>query len=428
MSVPFERFPMRIRRLIAFVVPLCTVLVSNPALARFSQQGPKLVGTGAMGNALQGRSVSISADGNTAIVGGILDNGGAGAVWVWTRNGDVWTQQSTKLVGSGAVGNANQGTSVSLSADGNTAIIGGSFDNNQAGAVWVWTRVGDVWTQSPKLVGAGAVGNANQGASVSLSADGNTAIVGGPFDNSQAGAAWIWTRSGGVWTQQGNKLFGSGAMGFGARQGCSVSLSADGTTAIVGGYTDNSANGAAWVWTRSGGVWTQQGNKLVGSGAVSGVGNAWQGWSVSLSADGNTAIIGAVADNNNTGAVWIWTRNGGIWSQQSAKLTGSGNVGAALLGTSVSLSGDGDTALVGGNGGAGATWIWKRSGGTWTQQFTTLVGSGAVGDAQQGTSVSLSADGNTAIIGGQLDKGFAGAAWVFIRTADLPPRRRVVTH
>jgi hypothetical protein len=112
---------------------VAALLSSHPALGQFAQQGPKLVGTGAVGNAMQGRSVSLSsADGNTAIVGGILDNGGAGAAWVWTRFGEIWTQQSAKLVGSGAVGNANQGNSVSISADGNTAIVGGPFDNSNA--------------------------------------------------------------------------------------------------------------------------------------------------------------------------------------------------------------------------------------------------------------------------------------------------------
>ena len=213
-------------------------------------------------------SVSLSADGNTAIVGGYTDNSSAGAAWVFTRSGGVWTQQGTKLVGTGAVGAAFQGYSVSLASDGNTAIVGGNTDNSSVGAAWVFTRSGGVWTQQgAKLVGTGAVGAARQGFSVSLSADGNTAIVGGCTDNSSAGAAWVFTRSGGVWAQQGTKLVGTGAVGV-AEQGFSVSLSADGNTAIVGGYTDNGGAGAAWVFTRSGGVWTQQGTKLVGTGAV----------------------------------------------------------------------------------------------------------------------------------------------------------------
>jgi len=200
-----------------------------------SQQGGKLVGTGGVGRAAQGTSVTLSADGNTAIVGGRYDNSGVGAAWVYTRSGGVWSQQGQKLVGAGASGASWQGSSVSLSADGNTAIVGGFLDNSSVGAAWVYTRSGGVWSQQgQKLVGAGASGESWQGSSVALSADGNTAVVGGTQDNSGAGAAWVYTRNGGVWTQQGSKLVGAGAIG-GSGQGQSVSLSADGNTAIVGG-------------------------------------------------------------------------------------------------------------------------------------------------------------------------------------------------
>jgi len=145
---------------------------SQLALAQFSQQGPKLVGTGAVGSANQGWSVGVSADGNTAIVGGPWDNvnGGAGAAWVFTRSGGVWTQQGSKLVGTDGIG-ALQGYSVALSGDGNTAIVGGPWDNDTAGAAWVFTRSNGVWTQpGSKLVGNDAVGGfVNQGRSVALS-------------------------------------------------------------------------------------------------------------------------------------------------------------------------------------------------------------------------------------------------------------------
>ncbi|MGA3341773.1 MAG: hypothetical protein ABSD11_14355 [Methylocella sp.] len=181
----------------------------QPALAQFSQEGSKLVGTFAVGLGEQGWSVALSADGNTAIVGGLADNKITGAAWVYTRSNDVWTQQSSKLVGTGAVGSAAQGFSVALSDDGNTAIVGGPFDNLNTGAAWVYTRRGDVWTQQgKKLVGSGAAGKARQGVSVALSADGNTAIVGGSADNADSGAAWVFTRSNGVWTQQRSKVSG----------------------------------------------------------------------------------------------------------------------------------------------------------------------------------------------------------------------------
>ena len=89
-----------------------------------------MVGTGAATKAGQGSSVALSADGNTAIGGG---PGEGGAVWIYTRNGGAWSQQGSKLVGSGAVGPAAQGISVALSADGNTAIVGGPQDASYIG-------------------------------------------------------------------------------------------------------------------------------------------------------------------------------------------------------------------------------------------------------------------------------------------------------
>jgi len=346
-----------------------------------------------------------------------------------------------KLVGTGAVGSANQGASVALSADGNTAIMGGPGPNDgdrdrspligPAGAAWIFIRSGGTstrtWTQQGKLVGTTSEtggGLWSQGASVALSADGNTAIVGGPSDNRTTGAAWVFTRSGSDWTQQG-KLVGTGARRAGEPplplgQGMSVALSADGNTAIVGAWR---AEGA-WVFTRSDGVWSQQGNKLFGTGAV---GTARQGMSVALSADGNTAIVGGWSDHDRVGAAWVFTRNGGRWTQQGKKLVGTGAVGSANQGMSVALSADGNTAILGGPGDnpwdrsvpfglgpAGAAWVFTRSDGVWTQQGSKLASS-AAGHARQGMSVAMSADGNIAVVGGYAEGEGVGAAAVFTR-------------
>src|ERR1017187_10292810 len=202
-------------------------------MAQFVQQGGKLVGTGAVGSAEQGLSVALSSDGNTAIVGGPSDNNSAGAACVYARTAGAWTQQGAKLLGTGAAGDASQGYSVALSADGNTALVGGPG----VGA-GVYTRTGGVWTQQgANLVASGGAGNTGQGYSVALSADGNTAILGGTGDNGGVGAAWAYTRTGGVWTQQGAKLVGTDSVGI-SWQGNSVALSADGNTAVVGGYHD----------------------------------------------------------------------------------------------------------------------------------------------------------------------------------------------
>jgi hypothetical protein len=395
-----------------FVVAGSFLAVGQPT----PQSTSKMVGTGAVGPTEQGWSVGLSADGTTAIVGGVVDNRLKGAAWVYIRHADVWSQQGTKLVGAGDVGQAGQGFSVALSADGNTAIVGGPYDNANTGAAWVYVRRGDSWTQQgSKLVGFGAVGNAAQGTSVALSADGNIAIVGGSYDDRSTGAAWVYSRNGGVWSQQGSKLVGTGAAGI-ASQGTSVALSADGNTAVVGGPYDNFNAGAVWVYTRSGDIWTQQGSKLVGIGTV---GQAGQGFSVALSGDGNTAIVGGPHDNAHSGAAWIYTRSGGVWTRQGGKLVGIGAVGDAGQGHSVALSGDGNTAMVGGphdNSRSGASWVYVRSGIVWEQQGGKLVGADAVGHAEQGFSVALSADGSTAVAGALADNRVTGAAWVHTRS------------
>jgi hypothetical protein len=293
-------------RLLRALVLITGVLLfsSQLALVQFTQEGSKLVGTGALGAASHGGSVALSGDGNTAIVGGPKDSSGTGAAWVYTRSNGVWTQQGNKLVGTGAVNPTGQGGSVALSGDGNTAIVGG--DN----AAWVYTRSNGVWTQQGMVGGGGFV---------ALSADGNTAIVN----------LYVYIRSNGVWIQQGGELFGTGAVG-GAYQGYSVALSADGNTAFIGGPGDNSETGAAWVFTRNNGGWIQQGSKLIGTGAVF---PARQGYSVSLSADGNTAIVGGSNDSSGTGAAWVYTRSNGLWTQQGNKLVGAGAVGSALQAT-----------------------------------------------------------------------------------------------
>jgi hypothetical protein len=82
--------------------------------------------------------VAISADGNRAILGGPWDDGEAGAAWIFTRSGATWTQQGAKLVGHGALGEAHQGLSVAMSTDGRTAMVGGPTDDD-GGAVWIYS-------------------------------------------------------------------------------------------------------------------------------------------------------------------------------------------------------------------------------------------------------------------------------------------------
>ncbi len=373
-----------------------------------------------------GGAVAVSADGNTALVGG---GGQVGGAWVFTRSGGVWTQQGPKLAVSDAINppfdqGLHLGASVALSADGNTALIGGPGDNDFVGAAWVFTRSGGVWTQQgSKLTGSGETGPGGSagefGNSAALSADGNTALIGALRDGTgfgtDVGAAWVFTRSGSTWSQQGAKLTPSDEVGPGAF-GDSVALSGDGNTALIGGVNDNNSVGAAWVFTRSGGVWTQQGaglspNDEVGRGRV--------GSSVALSGDGNTALIGAPTDgagNVALGASWVFTRSGGTWTQQGAKLTPDDENLDGRFGSGVALSTDGNSALIGGandNHRVGAAWVFARSGSTWTQQGAKLTASDETGQGGFGTGVAFSTDATTALIGGSF-------AWVFTGSPTAP--------
>jgi FG-GAP repeat len=390
----------------------------------WSQQGEKLTGGSENGAGKFGASVALSGDGDTALIGGPGDNARAGAAWVFTNSGAAWTQQGEKLTGSGETEEGEFGSSVALSENGDTALIGVPADDAATGAVWVLARSGEAWSQQgPKLTG-GEEGNGEFGVIVALSADGNTALVGGWYDNSRQGAVWVFTRSGGVWSQQGPKLTGGGET-EGGGFGTSVALSADGDTALIGGPGDNGEKGAAWVFTRSGSTWTQQGPKLTGGGET---GDAWFGYTVALSGDGDTALIGGWLDNNWKGAAWMFTRSAGVWSQEGEKLTGAGETEGGMFGTNVALSADGDTALIGGwnddnvlagykdYSGKGAAWVFTRSGSTWSQEGEKLTGAGETGEGKFGTIVALSADGDTALIGGWNDDNSKGAAWVFTRS------------
>ncbi len=224
-----------------------------------------------------GTMVALSADGNTALIGAWNDDNvlpgndhysGKGAAWVFTRSGSAWTQQGEKLVGDCTSGCANEGTgetgegkfatSVALSEDGDTAMIGGWDDDSGRGAVWAFTRSDSTWIQQgEKLVGdctgscvnegTGETGEGRFGVTVALSADGNTALIGGLDDNGTRGAVWVFTRSGSAWTQQGEKLTGGGEAGEG-EFGTNVALSADGGTGMIGAWRDNGGRGAAWVF------------------------------------------------------------------------------------------------------------------------------------------------------------------------------------
>ena len=146
-----------------------------------------------------GYSVSLSNDGNTAIVGAIYEdlgsaNSNAGSAYIFTRSGSTWSQEA-KIQASDKQSGDNFGHSVSISNDGNTAIVGAIYEDttaSDAGSAYIFTRSGTSWSQQAKIQASNANGSDYFGGSVSISNDGNTAIVGAYQQTGNEGAAYIF--------------------------------------------------------------------------------------------------------------------------------------------------------------------------------------------------------------------------------------------
>lgn len=349
----------------------------------------------------------------------------------WTRQGPKQTAGEASGGGAleecaeeaaDEVGECAFGKSVSLSADGNTALVGDPSSNSTPGAAWVFTRSAGTWTRGPALIADGGGDDGRFGKSVALSADGATALIGDPGASFERGAVWVFTRSGDTWTQQA-ELTDSERSQL-AHFGRSVALSSDGDTALIGGPGDSSFEGAAWAFTRTGTTWSQIGGRITGPHDG---GRAHFGKAVALSGDGSAALVGAPDYGEQRGAVWTLARSGSSFVQQGATLafTSVSETMEGAFGASVALSGDGNVALIGAphaEAGFGSVTQWTRSGGVWSPQ-ANLGGTEAVGRGSTGASVALSSDGLVAAIGAPHDARRAGAAWVFtsVPPAELPP-------
>jgi hypothetical protein len=159
---------------------------------------------------------------------------------------DPLVQVGPKLTATGEVGPGAFGSSIAISPNGKTAVVGAPGDNAGLGAAFVFTRTHSTWTQQAELTGPGESGQGGFGASVAISANGAEVLIGAPRDEGNKGAAWAFTRSGTSWTPLGTKIAGSAEEG---KYGSAVALSANGKTAIVG--EPGNEFGAAWVLKRT---------------------------------------------------------------------------------------------------------------------------------------------------------------------------------
>lgn len=375
-------------------------------------QQQKLTFAGGNGNEHFGRVVALSGD--TAVVGAPApDTNKNGAAYVFVRSGGVWTQQQ-ELTASDGAPNDSFGHSVAI--DGDTVLIGSVGDDNSrgqnAGSAYFFTRSGSVWTLQQRIQASDGAPNDGFGYSVSLSGD--TAVISAAADDNggaQSGSAYIFTKSGSAWVQQ-QRIQAADAKAN-ANFGHSTSL--DNNTILIGAWQDNAgptAAGSAYVFIKSGETWTQQ-QKLTApdAGPLDFFGTA-----VSLS--GDTAIVGASLNDHNVtdgGAAYIFTRSNGVWSPQQKLLNSNAGPGDNF-GSSVSLSGD--TAIVGAyldnitNGNFGAAFVFTRNESVWTRQQKLIAADASAGDH---FGLSLAFNGGTVVIGAPDDgANDEGSAYIFV--------------
>ena len=495
---------------------------SNPGMSDHFAEGGALPGHTGMG-------VAVSGDGNTVAVGAPHDSSSArgingnenddsaynaGAVYVFVRSGGEFTRQAYVKASNAGAGDYF-GSFVALSADGNTMAVAAHWESSaaagvngnqaddslpQAGAVYIFTRSGATWTQqaylkasNPGRAGSGGEdpGDGDQfGFSMALSRDGSTLAVGANSEDSNAagaesdqrddsfssaGAVYVFARTGGTWTQQAYlKADASTNTGLGDQFGFSVALSANGNTLAAGVYDESGSgrtvnapidrmrggSGAVYVFVRNGTTWTRE--AYLKTWNADG-GDSW-GVSVALSDDGNTLATGALdedctctgvvsapsdvgsADQKadlSTGAVAIFVRSGGAWSQQ-AYIKASNTGQEDWFGVRLALSGDGNTLAVGApnedsnaqgiNGPqtndsateAGAVYLFTRGSAAWSQ-LAYVKGANTEAFDEFGGAVALSRDGRTLVagakgedsgsIGNPADNSIdeAGAAYLFSR-------------
>ena len=487
------------------VSQLATLKASNAEAADHFACGGSLPGH--IGNALavsgDGMTVAVGAPHESSAARGINGNQddnslyNSGAVYVYVRRGDTWAQQAY-VKASNAGGSDMFGLSLSISRDGNTLAVAapweasaatgvnGNADDNsipQAGAVYVFTRAGNTWSQQAyiKASNTGRMGVGDDiegdqfGFAISLSGDGRTLAVGAVSEDSNAtgvdgaqgndaaasaGAVYLFARTGDAWVQQA--YLKSGNNEAGDLFGYGVALSDNGSALAVAGYDedgsgkgvnpadDNRGNGtgAIYAFDHHGGTWQQTGY-FKGSRSQR---NDALGYAVAISGDGNT-IAGGTGEESclngginpagcdvdtfppdlaagSVGAVYVWARSGASWVEQ-AFIKASNPDLEDWFSVRLAINDDGsrlfvgapmeDSAASGVNGSedddsaedSGAAYVYGRTGTTW-QQLAYVKASDTASYDEFGSSVAISADGRTVVAGARMKNDGAGAAYPFV--------------
>ena len=395
------------------------LVLALPAMADFSQR-QKITSTPRGVGAQFGDAVAL--DGNTMVVGARYDGttaSQAGAAFVYVRSGTTWTQQAVLLASDGAVAD-KFGYSVAIS--GNTIVVGAFNDDSplsNAGSAYVFVRSGTTWTQQQKLTASDAAADQEFGNAVAVIGD--TIAVGEHFadlpSNSEAGAVYIFRRTGTVWAQT-QKLIPVGGVILGDHFGEAVAVSGDKlVVGAAGADIPETGAGSVYVFVDTGGSYIQQ-DKLSIAGGKNG-----DSFGFSVAISGTTLVGGALqytplVAQPAYGAAYVFEFNGSVWVSQG-RLTASDGAAFDRFGYSVAVNGD--TVVVGAReadtavgGDAGAAYVFTRAGAAWTQRQKLVPADPFNGDR---FGVSVAMDSATLVVGAA-EKNLTspngqGAAYVF---------------
>lgn len=413
-----------------------TTAAALPASGRHPHVGLEIVGE--RGGDNSGGAIALSGDGTRIIVGARSNDDSAefaGHARVFEWAGNRWNQLGADLDGIGS--RDSYGQAVSMSLDGNRIAIGGAghgdrFDEgDDAGHVQIFDWNGTIWTQVGEDINGVEHGDF-AGEAVDLSADGDRVLIGATgWDGTGEGPgrARVYEWNGATWAQLGETLVGEAP---GDNFGEGAAISDDGQRIIIGArfnVNGGEAAGHAQVFEWDGIAWVKLGTDIDSQFIQS-----TTGASVDITADGGRVIVGSPSSPTgpsedlpawSTGRVRVFDWNGDDWVLAGSPIVG--DFVGALMGSDVSISGDGQTIVVGASGISspqkrGSARIYEWNGSDWTQ--TPRAMNGFFTEDVFGQSVSMSEDGSTAAIGApgtgsDPDNPLAGYVRV-VRTSVVP--------
>lgn len=387
---------------------------------------------GETGDAGDHLGMSVAASNNFAIAGAYLDDSGgidAGSAYIFEQTPSGWVERD-KILAQDHSPDSYFGYTVSI--DGDTAVIGAYGESElgfEAGAAYVFVRSGNDWIQQAKLLANdGALGD-RFGESVAIS--GNTIVVGAHWDDDHgrnSGSAYVFVRDGNSWTQQAKLSTPDGNTedSFGR----AVAISGD--TIVVSAFYDDDLgfnSGSVHVFERSGTIWTRQPKLLASDGGVT------DEFGTNVAIDGNTFLVSAARDDDmgaDAGAFYVFVHDGIEWKEHSKLRAPGSGAGDRLSAVDI----NGNIAIIGAWGdddsgsNSGAAYVFERNGTSWAFHSKLSAPDGASEDLF-GRSVAIA--NNSLIVGADSDDSHdidAGAVYFFGPSypADVAIEKQITNH